>query len=38
VKEVEPLPDAEVDTIAETVRRSTGLQAEAFYGSTAWRE
>jgi len=38
VKEVEPLADAEVDTIAETVRRSTGLQAEAFYGSTAWRE
>jgi wyosine [tRNA(Phe)-imidazoG37] synthetase (radical SAM superfamily) len=38
VSEVEPLADAEVDAITQTVRKSTGLEAEAFYGSTAWRE
>jgi wyosine [tRNA(Phe)-imidazoG37] synthetase (radical SAM superfamily) len=34
---VEPLTDAEVDAIAETVRRQTGLPAAAFYGSQELR-
>ncbi|HEV8337738.1 MAG TPA: radical SAM protein [Candidatus Polarisedimenticolia bacterium] len=33
---VSPLSDGEVDAIAEEVRRRTGLQVEAFYGSSAW--
>ena len=38
VKGVEPLSDAEVDAIASRVRKSTGLDAKAFYGSSAWQE
>jgi wyosine [tRNA(Phe)-imidazoG37] synthetase (radical SAM superfamily) len=33
---VMPLADAEVDTLAERVRRRTGLEAEPFYGGTTW--
>jgi wyosine [tRNA(Phe)-imidazoG37] synthetase (radical SAM superfamily) len=36
VEAVSPLSDGEVDAIAEQVRRRTGLQVEAFYGSSAW--
>jgi wyosine [tRNA(Phe)-imidazoG37] synthetase (radical SAM superfamily) len=38
VRGVEPLADAEVAAIAHRVRESTGLEAETFYGSTAWQE
>jgi len=38
VSSVAPLGDAEVDAIAEEVRRSTSLPAESYYGSSAWRE
>jgi wyosine [tRNA(Phe)-imidazoG37] synthetase (radical SAM superfamily) len=33
---VMPLADAEVDALAERVRRRTGLEAEPFYGGTTW--
>jgi len=33
---VAPLSDAEVDALAETVRRRTALEVEAYYGSTDW--
>jgi wyosine [tRNA(Phe)-imidazoG37] synthetase (radical SAM superfamily) len=32
-----PLPNEEVDAIARRVRSVTGIPAESFYGSTAWR-
>lgn len=33
---VMPLADSEVDAIVELVRSQTGLEAEPFYGTTAW--
>ncbi len=33
---VTPLSDAEVDSLADTVRRRTALEVETYYGSTDW--
>jgi wyosine [tRNA(Phe)-imidazoG37] synthetase (radical SAM superfamily) len=38
VSSVTPLSNAQVDAIAAEVRRTTGLAAECFYGSSAWQE
>jgi wyosine [tRNA(Phe)-imidazoG37] synthetase (radical SAM superfamily) len=38
VSSVLPLADSQVDAIAAQVRRATGLPAESYYGSSAWRE
>jgi wyosine [tRNA(Phe)-imidazoG37] synthetase (radical SAM superfamily) len=38
VSSVTPLSNSQVDAIAAEVRRTTGLAAECFYGSSAWQE
>ena len=38
VQGVEPLSDGEVDAITDEIRERTGLEAEAYYGSSSWGE